>query len=86
MSAFELSQDLEKELLLISEQTGKSLDELITDALNNYLEEMEEQQDLAGDTEDARLIQERLELWEKQGCPGISPEEYARTRSLGRNE
>lgn len=63
----------------MAKETGQTIQECVTRNMRRYLEEEEDKQD-------ALLIQQRLDVWEKEGCQGISLEKYADARGINFEE
>lgn len=83
MLSITLPDDMEARLRAVAEETGQSLEECAREGLRRFLEELGSDRHTQEDAEDARLIRERLAVWERQGRPGVTLEEYARVQDIG---
>lgn len=85
----ELPQETESRYHNLARETGKTAEEYLCEAAERYLEEYEVESSADNTLEDrldAQLIKERLAVWEAQGRPGITLEEYAHSHGLGKTE
>ncbi|MBF0176499.1 MAG: hypothetical protein HQL63_06590 [Magnetococcales bacterium] len=90
MFSVTLPDEMELRLKAMANKSGQTLEDYLLMVFHHLLTEADTAQQTADtaqqtveDAEDSRLIRERLEIWERQGRPGISLEDYARSRGIG---
>lgn len=82
MLSITLPDHMEAHFRAVAALSGQSLDDCVREMFQRFGEHMEANRQAVEDVDDALLIQNRLDAWEKMGRPGISLEEYAHSRGL----